>query len=210
MQPNTPPPAPPPVTPTGQNPYSFLFDDQKKPKGKLFPSGNSTKQRVIIVLAIIVGLLIVGTIVMSVVSKSSEANQAELIKVAQQQTELIRIATVGTSKASDSTTKNLAFTTLLSLESSNNNLLAVYKKNGLKISKGELAGSKNSDTDKLLANAEQDNSFNAVFTKELTAELSTYKTTVKSAFDGAKGDNTRTILSSSFKQAGTLLGSETN
>lgn len=144
---------------------------------------------------------------MAVLGSSSKNSRLELTAIAKQQTELIRVANIGVSKARDPNVKNLALTTSVSLESSYNELLAAYKKNGIKFSKDDLAGSKNAATDTLLTNADQANNFDAVFSQELKTQLSAYKAALKKAYDSAKGNSTRTALAEAFSQASILTDS---
>ncbi len=209
----TPPSAPPPVTPqpTGAgNPYSFLFEESKKSKKSLIPSGNSIKQRILIVLVGVLVLLTVVMLVLSVLNRSSATAKADLERAARQQAEIIRIATIGASKAKDAKTKNLALTTSLSLSSAQAGLLKAVQQNGGKLTTKQLAGAKNATTDALLTNAEKSNTFDSVFSQELKTELTTYKDSLKKAYDSSNSEKIKNTLSAYYDQANVLLNSSSN
>ena len=209
MQPQTPPPAPPPVSPSPQgqqNPYAFLYEDKKKKKKTILPRTDSTKQRIIFVGLGVVVLFIIVSVVVSLLNSASNQNVVDLQSVAKQQTEIIRVANIGASKAKDSKTSNFALTTSLSLASSQTNTLEALKKAGRKMSPKDLNAGKNTDTDSLLTKAEQANSFDETFIEEITKELRTYQTTVKKALASSSSENTEQNLQKAYAQVDSLLG----
>lgn len=189
----------------GQNPYAFLFEEPKKPKKQLVPSGNSTTQRIIFAVVGVVFLLLLGFVLFTILGRSGAESREELASVARKQTELIRVADIGASKGKDQRTREVALTASYSITSSNKALLDAYKKNGIKLTKNDLAGSKNSATDTKLTAAEKDNSFDTAFASELTAELKSYQSAVRTAYNNAKGKSTRTALNDAYSQATTLI-----
>lgn len=211
MQPQQTPPTAPPANfdTSGQNPYSFIFEPPNKQKRRLIPSGNSTKERIIIIVGGLAGLLVIGLILVAVLGSSGENNKLELATISKEQTELIRIANIGRTKAQDTKVKNLAITTSQSLESSQITLKAVFKKNNINLTSKELAVSKNTATDTKLTNAEQANNFDVVFNQELTTELTTYRDSLKKAYDTTRGKTTRVALSTAYTGASTLLEAQT-
>lgn len=216
MQPNQiPPPAPPPVLPAkpanpNTNPYAFLYEQPKAKKSSLLPSGNSTKQRIIYVLAALIVLVFVAMLVISFISSAGKENTANLKIVVTKQAELIRISNIGVAKSKDQTTKNLAITTSLSISSSQASLLALLKKSGINITPKDLALGSKSATTTLLTNAEQANNFDEVFVKELQKEISEYRSSIKTAYDSSTGENTKKALDNAFSQTQILFPPKSN
>lgn len=208
MQPQDPPPAPPPVPPAdhgGQNPYAFLFEEKKKSKKTMLPRTDSKKQRIIFVIAGLTVLLILMTLVMNFLGKASGQNITDLKTVAKQQTEIIRIANIATTKSRDTKTNNLALTTSLSLTSSQTEVLAILKDSGEKMSVKDLAMNKNSATDAALTKAEQSNNFDSVFIEEITRQLREYQASVKKAFDSSSKKTDQATLQKAYNQVDSLL-----
>jgi hypothetical protein len=204
MQPQQPSPAPPPITPSGHQPgqYDFLFQPPPK-KSRLSLNLNSTKQRILVVVGGGVLLLFSMVLVFSLLSGAGSGNKEELLGVAQRQSELIRIATIGTQKARSTTAKNLAVTTYLSLTSDQKTLTSAMSP---KPSTKQLALGKNAETDQLLTAAEQNNKFDEVFITEIQQELIAYQQSVKKAYDNASGNKLKQILAAEYKNASVLAG----
>jgi hypothetical protein len=197
------PPAPPPMTPAGgQNPYDFIMNEQP-PKKSLF-SGNSMKQRIMIVVGGGLVLLIIFMVIFSVLAGNKKTNIQELVAIAQQQSELIRISGIGVQKARSTTAKNLAITTQLSITSEQQALVATLKNQGRKLSSKDLALGKNSKTDTLLTQGEQNNRFDEVFIDEIQKELLAYQKSVKSAYQSATNTKVKQALQIQFKNASIL------
>lgn len=175
MQPQNTPPAPPPM-PTGgpNNPYDFLNDPVKQ-KRSFVPSGGSKKQRLIIVGAGVLLLIILGLIFLSILGSSNKGPKDDLLSLAQQQTEIIRIATLGQQKANQPETKSLAVTAEYTVMSQQAEIQSLAKKAGVKVGQKELNAGKDTKTDATLTTAEQNNQFDATFTALLKTQLLAYR-----------------------------------
>lgn len=199
MQPNAPSPAPPPV-----NPYDFL-NDAPKAKKSLLPTGNSKQQRLIVVVLGLIGLLIAGVIIAAVLNGASNAPKVELTKAAQQQQELVRVATIGTQKARGAIARNLAVTTLYTMQSDQAGFQPVLKKEKLKLDKKTLALGVNPKTDQALTSAEAANRFDEVFTETLRKQLNEYRETLKKIDEISGSRSTKAIVAEDFEHTTLLL-----
>lgn len=187
-----------------QNPYQFIVDTDHTKKKPLIPAGSSKQTRILVVLAGLFVLLIFGYVIMTLLSSASNAGKAEVLKVAQQQTEIIRISKIGLDRAQSTATKNLAMTTNLSLQSDQATLVSAAKASGATIATSELVLGKNAKTDTVLTTAEQSNKFDEVFTKTLQAQLTEYQKSLKIAYDKADNKKLKQTLSDQFTSAGLL------
>jgi hypothetical protein len=186
------------------NPYQFIQDTDHTKKRSLASIGNSKQSRILIVLGGVFALIIVAVIVMSLISSAANAGKAELLKVAQKQTEIIRVSKLGMERAKGSSAKNLATTVNLSLQSDQSTLVTTLKSAGVKVSAKDLALGKNPKTDVALTNAEQSNKFDEVFTETIQAQLVDYQRSLKSAFDKTDSKKLQQTLSAQFTTAGLL------
>ncbi len=206
MQPNAPAPAPPPLTPAPvqQDPYDFIVNKPHQPKKSLF-GGGSKKQRVIFISIAGVILLIVVIIVFSLISGGGSSRSQEWLKLAQEQTEAIRISGLGSESATDSNAKNLAITAKTTLESQQATILKYAKSSGANTKAASLALGKNVQTDAQLTTAKQANSFDGTFTKILQSELLTYAQNIKKLHDSSNDTKAKTTLAAYFNAVRPLL-----
>lgn len=144
--------------------------------------------------------------IVSLFFSSNKSGTESLVAAAQQQTELIRIADIGTQKARTTAGRNIAITTKLSLESEKAPLLAAIKQQGRNISGKELSAGKKLTTDKLLTNADQSNRFDEVFIEKIQADLVIYQKALKTAYDQATDKKAKQALSDQYKKASILAG----
>lgn len=201
MQPDTPPPP--------QNPYEFIMNSGEQSKKTLLPGGGNTKQRIMLVGGGGAVLLIVFMVIFSLLMGGNKGNEQVLIGLAQQQTELVRVAAIGVTKAKSPNTQNLAITTQLSVSSAQKDLLTLIKKQKIKLDPKILTQTKNTKTDTQLTAAEQDNRFDETFTLVLQQQLSAYALALKNAFNESTGINTRQALSEAAKNAELLTPKQT-
>jgi hypothetical protein len=203
MQPTTPPAPPPaPLPQKSDNPYDFIMSSPQKQK-KGFSGG--FKQRLIIVAGGGVILLIVAIILVSILGSSGKSGTENLISLAQQQNEIVRITEIAKSKATISITKNYAITTQLSVSSSQAQILEQLQKSGHKLKPAQLTLKQNSNTDKQLDNAATAGNFDKTFEEILQKELASYRIAVQNAYKNATRTSERQLLEASFISVSTLL-----
>ena len=187
--------------------YEFIMNPGgPAPKKPLVPmaSGNSMKQRIIIVVGGAVALLLVAVIAISIISSAGNAGKEELLKVAQQQNEIIRVSKIGVERARGATAKNLATTTAFSLQSDQTALFKAAKSSGTTIDPKLIGLSKNARTDTALTSADQSNRFDEAFIETIQAQLTNYQASLKSAYDNASNDVLKKSLETQYTNAGLL------
>src|SRR5579885_2120742 len=173
--------SPPPSAGPPSN-YDFIFNPPQAPKKRFgLPSGNSTGQRIAIVSIGAFILLILFIILSSVLTSGSKTSTQTFINIAEEQAEIIRVATIGTQQSRGSDSKNLAMTVLLSMETTQQQTLALLTKNHHKLGTKQLAVKRNPQTDQALTSANLNNNFDEAFTQQMQTSLSTYRTDVKAA-----------------------------
>ncbi len=205
MHQNTPPTPPPAPMPNG-NPYDFILNQGQKPKRSL---GGSSKQVRIIMVAVGFFALLVGILVVfSIISSAGKGSTDNLVKLAQQQTEIARVAAIGVEKGGSSDTKNLAITTQLSLKTSAANTIALLSKQGHKVKEQTLALAQNSQTDTQLDSAAASNTFDETFTKLIKAQLASYRTTLQNDFNATSKTSERQLLQDSFNSVVIILNEQ--
>lgn len=183
--------------------YEFIMD-KGAPRGGGGLS-SSTKGRIMMV-AIGAGiLLMVAAILMSTVFKSKDTLTPQLTSLVQQQQEIIRVSAIGAKQAHSSAALNFALTTQLSMQADQARVINLLKTGKHKVSEGVLNAGKDVKTDQALNLANQNNSFDDAFTKELQTELKDYQTTLKSAYSIASSTTSKQVLSVLYAHVNTLL-----
>ncbi len=197
-----PAPAPVQMPHGGKNPYDFILNSKTKKKPLL---SGSFRGRI---LLIIIGgslLIIVALLVFSFFGGADQQTVDTLTELAQQETEIARVAAIGVDKAQSAATKNFATTSELSMESSQSDTVARLAKIGHKLNNSKLSLLQNSKTDDALDSAEQANNFDDTFTKLIKSELVTYRLALQNVFGTTQG-NTRLLIQNDFNTANLLIG----
>ena len=192
-------------TPSTLPQYDFIMNpgsQQKKPKFSL-PSGNSTKQRVLIVVGGIGILLVVGLLLMSLLGGGSGSKE-NLTLLAQQQNEIIRLtdAALNGKSIRNNTTLQATSTIGLVIQSEQNQTLALLAK---KPNPKTLGLKKSAKTDAVLLAATQNNTYDETLLNTLQTQLKQYQQQLKLTFDSTKSVKEKAVVNSAYKSTGILL-----
>lgn len=153
-----------------------------------------------------VGVLLVIVIAFSLLLNRGPSNKDQLLRLAQQQQELIRVSEIGVKKARNRQAQDLAITAQLSLTSEQGPLQAALKSQGVKVSSKQLNAGKDAKTDERLTQAEQTNRFDEEFLEYLQAGLLDYQKNLKAAYDAAQSRSFKETLAAQYDKAATLAG----
>lgn len=162
-------------------------------------------KRVAIAVGALSVLIIIAVLAISVIGGGGGGNKAPMVTVAQEQTELIRVATQGAQHGVDQKTQNVAYNVQLSVESANSQLLAYLKQNGQKIAPKTLALKHSTQTDTALATALTNSTFDTTFNDILQRDLTAYAQSIKTAFNANPGTKGKALLNTQYAAANLLL-----
>lgn len=218
MNPQQYPPAPqPPQAPQAplpqhnpndpNDPYAFIMGSgTPQPQGKFnLPKGNSTLQRALIFGGGFVVLLIVGLMALSVLSGGG-GHKDQLLTIAQEQTEIVRIAELARNERTirSTTTSNLASSTSLSVSTSLRQTLALI--GGKPPAPKVLALKKSAKVDALLTTAASNNQYDEAFVSTLKTKLKEYQSDIKKLYVGNSSKKEKAVLESAYNGTVILLG----
>lgn len=191
--------------PVNQNPYDFIMSSGQPPQKGRSPikAGGGQLQRIIFVVAGALFLIIIVIVAFSVLSGGGKASVTSLKSLAADQTELIRVADLGVTKAKSTNARQLAATTSLSLKTMHQRTVKLLSQKGEEITPQEKNSKKDTKTDTALTAAEQNNRYDETLITYLTNALTNYQTALKTAYDTSSEANDRAVLSDSF--SGTTL-----
>lgn len=202
-------PAPAPLsgpTPPGQNPYDFIVNPGKPPRRNLFGGGASKVQRMAVLAAGAAVVLIIIIVIVNLIFGGGGGNAVADIKVAQDQTEIARVARLGVQQQDiGQAAKNVAITAQLTLASDQQQLIDYLQKNGVKISDKELAALQDPQADQQLSTADANSTYDSTFLSIMQTDLSKYQQTLNTAYQGSKSIDLRQLLRGQYDNAGLLL-----
>lgn len=191
-----------------QNTYEFIMNSGAAPKRSWLPGG-SKKQKIVIVGIAAAILLFIFGLIFTLVFSGNNATAEQTLKLAQQHKELLRIAEIGIDKARSSSAKNLSTTVKLTLQSSEDQITAIAKKDQ-KVSNAQLSGGKNTKVDDALIRAEQNNRFDEAITETLHAQIRSYLTQVKKVHDASSSKKDKQTLTDLYNQLSKLLPAQSS
>jgi hypothetical protein len=162
-------------------------------------------------IGLIVGVLVVVVIILAVASSlltSKGGNVTNMTSVAQDQVELVRVATEATqdqsADISQSTTRYFADNCLLAISSEQQRLLAFLTAHGVKLSTAKLALKQNSHTDAELTAAAASSTYDTAFLTAMQGDMSTYTSDLKVAYAASTNPQEKALLSTDYKDASLL------
>src|SRR5690606_30761861 len=127
-----------------------------------------------------------------------------VISLAQKQHEVIRIATLGSTKADSEETKRLATLTLVTITSDQKQTIDWLAKQKEKVSAKELALKKNTQTETDLTSAEPNGRFDEVFAQILLNELKDYQSSMQNTYSSL-GSSGKALLEQNNKNVSLIL-----
>lgn len=197
-------PSPIPAAAPGGNPYEFIINPQK-PQRKVAIAGNSTMQRVFIVVGGLAVLIILAVVISSVLSSGSKEKTQGLLTTAQDQAEIARIAGDASLHATTLPVQNLAQNVQASITSDNTALVQYMAKNGQKVSPQMLAAKRSKTVDASLASAQENNTYDSTFKDILQTELTQYLRALTTAYKTNPGVKGKALLNQQYDAAKLLL-----
>ncbi len=191
-----PPPAP------GQ--FDFMLKDQPKPPGRLGSFIAWMPKPAKIALAAI-GVIFIFVILYALFFGGKATDTEQLISIMARAQEIARVSTLAQQQSTSPDTKDLATTTETTLTSQKGQLQTYLKGQKVKVDAKKLAAGLDKDTDKQLATALQNNSYDQTYFSYLKTNLTSYQTALNIAYRDA-GQNAQAILNSAYQSIQTLLG----
>ncbi|MEO8785163.1 MAG: hypothetical protein ABI221_02530 [Candidatus Saccharimonadales bacterium] len=188
----------------GENPYDFILSGPTKPKRSILPTGSSPKQRAIVAIAGAVGGLIVFFIILALISSATKGNDGNIVKLAQTQTEIVRVSTEGAQKVRDPSVAAFVQNVNLSLTSDQQKTVSYLAKHGHKLNGKNLGLMESSKTDASLAEADQAGQYDNALLNTMEQSLKNYKTDLATDYKSAKGTQ-KELLKELYANANNLL-----
>lgn len=186
---------------SGHNPYEFIVNPNT-PKHRVGLAGSFGMK-----IGLLVGgaalLMIVIAVLMSALGPKSVMPQ--LTEIAQQQQEIIRIASDASDKASGTDTTNFVTNVALSVTTSQNEVIAYATSHGQKLPPKVLALKQDAKTDTLLANAANAGTYDRTVASTLSDELTAYEGQLQKTYKATSSKKVKQLLQDCFTTASKLV-----
>ena len=181
--------------------FSFITNPVKPtPKVQLL-AGGSKMQRILLALGGLTMLVIIIAIAASVIGGGGPDRLALMTSVAQQQTELNRVATLGANKATTSAVRGAARSIQLTSLSARSQVSSYLVTNKEQLNPKLLPLKRDAKTDTALSDAAANNTYNATFADVITTDLDSYMSSLKAAYDAKPGPKGQALLKSQYDDA---------
>lgn len=204
MQPQNPYQAPvqPPNQPGQSRPvqpsdYEFIFNNQKKSHRLTSKFSFRNNKLLVVVLVLLVPLLIFGAY--SLFFNRGDGNTTLMTTVAQQQTEVVRVADLVLAQTNlKDETRAIATNSWVTVNSDLSQLKAYMSKNGHELKDKQLQAGKNSSIDDNLGQANQSGNLDSAYLTVLKAQLNDYESALTAAYQATTGPNGQQVLSNAY------------
>ncbi|HSW90949.1 MAG TPA: hypothetical protein VLF64_03040 [Candidatus Saccharimonadales bacterium] len=191
-----------PVAPSGQ--YDFIVNGSNRPSESWLVHA-PLKTRILVVGGGALVLLLVAWIVIALLSASGGTSARNLLAIAQEEAELVRISDGPAHNASLETTQNLASSTQLSVLSDEQSIITYLGTVNAAPTTTDLVKNRNTRTDSQLLAAKADGTYDQVYISIAQHQLTVYSQNLKRTFDATGNTTERQLLSAAYHHAQLLL-----
>lgn len=191
-----------PQQPTGNN-FDFIMNPAPAPRKS--PLGNSMATRALVVVGGLFLLVIIIAVAVNAFTKTGASfDKSAMLSVAQDQTEIIRLSTIGAEDSVSQINKNFSITAKLGMATEQQNLLAYLATKGYKPNPKSLLLKQSAKTTTLLDGARSSSTFDVAYSGVMQRSLQAYRQDLTKAYNGA-GDSAKPVLTANYKTADLLL-----
>lgn len=177
--------------PSEPNKYDYILNPNRPAATK---AGFAFKNKKLVSVAFIAAVILLVVIVLSIFFSLTRKNYSGYISLAQQQTEILRIATASGGNTKEAATKNYVQSIASVVLSQKNATLEFVKKNHVKVKDSVLDVKKSSSADKQLDAAKANNSYDKTLAEILNNRLNEYKKSVGNLSAKVSSKSEKTLI----------------
>jgi hypothetical protein len=185
------------------DPYGFITNPDK-PARRQINFGNTPQQRMIIAGAGLVILIMIFIFLFLLFSRASNTQKDNLVKLAQTQTEIVRITEIAEKESGGIDTRSFAVNTRLSLQSDLQETTGFLAGRGVELKGKSLGLVKDENTDKKLEEASANNRFDETFIELLRDQLQDYRVLLQQAYEDGNSSE-KQAMSQNYEEIALLL-----
>lgn len=167
--------------------------------------GSSMATRLLVVVGGLFVLVLIAGIAFKLLSSSGASfDKTAMLSVAQDQTEIIRLSTLGVESGVQQSVKNFSITTQLGIKSDQTKLLTYLQSRSYKVNPKALILKQNANTDLLLTNAKSSSTFDTAYKDVMAKSLEAYQRDLTRAYEGSS-ESAKAVLNENYDSASLLL-----
>ena len=178
------------MDPHAPNPYDYILNP---PSNSSKPAAFNPKNKLLFSVLFVVGVLVLVVIVISIFSALTKKDYSSYISLAGKQTEIVRVADLGLTKARSTDTKNYIATIRQTIQSEKNETVKFLVKNKRKVNEKQLLLARNSETDKALAAAENSSTYDETLIRTINQLVTSYQKSAKDATKSPSGPSEKAL-----------------
>jgi hypothetical protein len=185
------------VEPNNQNQYDFILNAEKQKKS-VAPVVQSTKNRLIIFILLLLGVITLITIGFSFINSIGKANNNNLISVKAHQVELMRVLEEGLPNVGDPAIRNRLATLKTTVASDQAQINTLLGERGVKLSEEQLNSEADTEATDALEVARKNGSYDSALFDLIKKISNEYYGALNTATDTAFDDEESAILITSM------------
>ena len=186
-----------------QQDYEFIVNPAPPPKRNLLAEASLAK-RILLILGVLLILIIFFNVLRGILGGKSDAEQ--FISVAQEQQQLIQIATNASDQQGLSTiATNSAVTTKAGISSDQVATLAYMKKNGVKVKAKQLKATLSASIDEQLTASAEAGTYDQTYKSVMGQQLTAYARHLQTTYKHTSGKKGHQLLTDNYRSAQLLL-----
>ncbi len=175
------------------NAYDFFLDPAAAQKKSFVKAPGSMASRILMVIAGFAGLAMIGVFAASMLFSTPD-NSQNLLAIANDQQEIIRVSDLGSKSLDDTNLQNFAVNTTVTTQTSHQQLVKYLSETGTKVDPKQLTQSKNPQTDTALEAAESANTFDSTFKGIMETTLKSYEAKLSQSIQAALTQQEKDVL----------------
>lgn len=180
------------------NPYEFILNPKESHHKSSI--GDTMLKRLLVIVGLLVTLTVVGAVVAKLLLPADTTPQ-QITAIAQEQQEIVRVATFITSHATSVELVNFATNTQMSVGTNQQAAVDYLANRDIKLEDEELALKQDAATDKLFTAALSANTFDSTAVQTLNNKLSAYQASLKKAYTITTSKKARAVIQASYDTA---------
>ena len=163
--------------------FDFIMNPEQQHRSS--GGGSSFAVKLLVIVGALFVVMILAVVVMNLLGGGGGTNKTALLSVAQDQTEIIRLADSGLESSVGQANKNFAVNLKLATSTQKTDLLTYMDSKGIKPKDKDLGLKQSASNDTVLANAKSSSTFDSAFKSVMRENLLTYQKDLNAAYGDA-------------------------
>lgn len=179
--------------------YDFIMNPSQPSRS----SGSPMAMRFLVIVGIVFVMVVLFGLIFRMVGTNPNFSKSAMLGIAQDQTELIRLTSIGSENSTSQKLKNFSITARMSLTTDQQALLSYLADYGYKPSAKDLPLKQDPSIDTQLNAAVSSSTFDVTYDGIMERALENYMTSLSDAYDSS-GESAQKVLKTNYAHAALL------